>query len=361
MKPKVVTSGVDAEYVLAEVSNRLRAAGADVLEFDFGKCKRCVQAELEALADEEVVYITSAHTNLTRRVAEVRYPPLIQRYPHFLSPLEILPILKPGLTIYVPHDLLTPFGDANLDEYRFLDLFDHVLAPYDAEKLQAKLGDATQVHDAGWVKYRHNEDGVRDTIDAQGGDLKVTMFVSFVDHLRDTYGVRGFVEYLRPLLSKSVRVKLPVWDGIEAMEDALSQHSDAMVVPATVNSIDLIASSDVVICNGASSIQAESTLMGVPTICVLDNEVEPAESKQRKLSAFPHIHYHDYSQRAPFPTGYVEQVRQLRTQRQLKPFDFSLVQSLVQSHAEKRRRRTYPFTPLAELMRQCGLPFLKAG
>lgn len=327
MKPTIVTSGVDAEYVLGELSAKLRDEGYDVIEYDFGKTKHCVLSEIKALANGNVVYITSAHTNLTQRVAAAMLGQLQNRYPNYLAPLEFLPLLKPRLSLYVPHDLLTPYGDSNLQEYRFLDLFDHVLAPYDGDSLQPLVGANTKVHDAGWIKFR-GAAPLQQLPPAPSG-LRVTLFVSFVEHLQHVHGVEGFVEYLRPILTPDVRVKLPLWGGVVAMEDALRAKSPAQVVPAATNSIDLISDSDVVICNGASSIQAESSLMGKPTICLLDNEAETAETKQQKLRPFPAIRFHDYSQRQPFPDGFLSDVAAHPPARKLRPFDYDLVRRLA--------------------------------
>ena len=150
---KLLTSGVDSEYVLTDLAAHLRTKGWDVTELDFGQFKGDPRPVLDQLKQDQVGYITSAHTNLTTLVASVISPKFVELYPNYLSPLEILRYVQPKVSLYIPHDLLTPFGDTNLNEFRFLDLFDYILSPFPAPALQAALGKSVEVIQAGWIKH----------------------------------------------------------------------------------------------------------------------------------------------------------------------------------------------------------------
>jgi hypothetical protein len=339
MQPLVITSGIASEYVLGGVAADLRQRGLEVQEFDFGTFAGDARSSLSELRHRDCVYITSAHTNLTRRVASVIAPFLLQRYPHYLSPLEFMAILKPRMSLYVPHDLLSPFGDSHLDEFRFLDLFDHILAPTADPILQSRVGRHTRVHAAGWIKFRAGglpaDSAPRSAALRTGASSqpRITFFISFVEHLMTKYGPSGIVEYFRPILTENVSVKLPLWQGVEEVERALRDQTPARVVPAECLSTELILRSDLVLCNGASSIQAESILLGVPAICLLDSEAEPRETKVRKLVQLPNLLFHDYETREPLPPELVQQALASGLPRRLKPFDPELVFSLISAQA----------------------------
>lgn len=330
MKPIVVTSGVDSEYVLGGLAEYLRRKDFRLHELDFGITQEDVRPLLEQLRSESVAYVTSAHTNLTSRMAETIAPHLRKKYPYYLAPLEIFAYLNPAKSFYIPHDLLSPFGEDNLEEYRFLDLFDHIMSPYDDSGLQSHIGKHTQVHHAGWIKSRdtdQHEDSIY--LPKLHNYPRITFFISFVEHLQLKYGAVGIAEHFREILVEGVRVKLPVWKGAEQIEVAIREHTDATVVNSHCQSTSLIAQSDVVICNGASSIIAESILRGVPVICLVDDEAEPALDKRKKLSGFPQVVFHDFQARTRISENAWSAALAQQLTLQLKPFDFELMNQLL--------------------------------
>ncbi|MEQ1825012.1 MAG: hypothetical protein ABL921_03675 [Pirellula sp.] len=325
MKRTIVTSGVDSEYVLGGLCEHLRSRGHEVIEFDFGKTTSCIESMLKTLSRQQVAYITSAHVTLSLRVADRLVPDLRRLYPNYLAPVEIMPILKPAVSVFVPHDLLTPYGDSNLNEFLYLDLFDHVLATNNADQLQCRLGTHTKVHDAGWIKYYH-EIPVDEPLPSAP---RVTLFLSMIGHMRARYGVAGFVDYLKPILTERVQVKLPGWKGIEEIEREILNQTAASIVPASTNSIDLIQESDVVICNTISSILAESILLGKPSVSLLDNEGYVADVKRTKMKEFPSLVWHPYFERQPFPEGFLEEIAKAQRPKAIAPFDYGLVETIV--------------------------------
>ncbi len=326
MKRKILATGVASEYVLADLCEYLRLKGWDVLEIDFDHFKGDVRNHLMQLQGSEIAYLTSAHTNLSLRVADVIAPTLRSHYPNYMSPLEIIEHINPSLSIYIPHDLLTPFGDKNLNEYRYLDLFDYILTIQEPIGLQATLGQHTKVIQSGWIKY--TDANATNWRPPKKESPKIALFVSMLEHLRWRYGINGIVDYFLPLLSPGMKVKLPAWDGAEEIEGKLKEIAGVEVIPSRTSSIELILDSDLIICNGASSIHAEADLMGRPTICLLDEEGISSSDQKEKLSDFPSIYFHSYTNREPIPNHLIEElITQERNRAQ--SFNYHLVEDII--------------------------------
>lgn len=325
---QVITSGVDSEYVLAGLSAYLRERGHEVIEIDFGNFTGDPKKLLDSFPKNEVIYITSAHTNLTLRVASTIAPKFAAHYTNYLAPIEIIPYLQPYKSIYIPHDLLTPYGDTNLDEYRFLDIYDEILAPQNSRSLQAMLPVSTRVHEAGWIKYTKGKCNPEKNLTHVA---KVTLFISMIEHLRNKYGTEGLINYLTPFFTNSFSIKLPQWNNISEIEKAIRNVGNIEVIPSNTDTTSVILNADVVICNGASSIHAEATLLGRPTICLLDNEGISMSDQIKKLSPYSSIYLHDYRQRLPISNTLLTQARKSIREPLLRPFRYELVEEIINS------------------------------
>jgi hypothetical protein len=323
---KIITSGIDSEYVLADLSSHLRRKGWSVEEFDFGRFQGDADKALADYSEGTTAYITSAHTNLTGTVAEVAAPHVRRKYPNYLAPLDFIAKLRPRLSVYVPHDLLLPFGDSNLGEYRYLDNFDVLLAPGREAELQQIVGPQTRVLEAGWIKAA-NIPSTRKP--AAGAAPRVTLFVSDVEWLQWKFGTEGIVSYFAPIVARGMRVKFPAWHGVRAMEEQFRHHLPVEVVDSGANSTMLIADSDVVICNAVSSIHAESNLMGVPVISLIDDQYHGLSMQISKLSHLPKVHFHDYSGRAPLAEDVIRRLAGQREDLGTGLFRYELVEELI--------------------------------
>lgn len=333
---EVVMSGVASEYVLGDLADYLRERGHSVHEFDFAHFKGDALAALKSLDGSQCTYITSAHSNLSNAVAEVLTPLFVTHYPNYLAPLEILGILRPRQSIYVPHDLLAPYGESNLNEYRYLDLFDHILAPYPAPAMRALLGSSTKVHTAGWIKNANKKNQAlqdrskKNTNELKSSSPRVALFISYIEHLRSRYGDQGVYDYFKPLLNSDVQVKLPDWNGVKAIETLFERDGNCQIFPSTGNSIDLIEVADIVVCNGASSIHAEAHLLGRPTICLLDDEGITALEQKNKLLNFPNVYFHDYRNRDPLSVELLADLQKLKKPHPVPTFKFEIVHSIIE-------------------------------
>lgn len=337
MDIKIITSGVDSEYVLSKLSAYLRRKGYEVIELDFGKFAGDTYKLLGKYLSDKMIYITSAHTNLSLRVASLLAPNFIKLYPNYLSPLEIIAYLKPIISIYIPHDLLTPYGDTNLDEYRFLDVYDYILAPYNASELKKVISSKkTFIYEAGWVKL--GKDTFFDSLVSKvKKPIEIMLFISMVEHLRTKFGADGFIDYLKPLLQPSIHIKLPVWSGMDIIEDKLRAIKGINVVSAHENTMNLIKKSKVVVCNGASSIHAEAALLGKPTICLLDNEGISPEEQEKKLGQLPNIYFFDYRVKQSIPNDLLSSISANSCEPLLKSFDYTIVDNIIQKTIREYR------------------------
>lgn len=328
---KIITSGVGSDYVLAELCNHLRFSGHDVTELDFGQLLGGADDLINPFIDKNAIYITSSHTNLTLDVTKILFPQFNAQYPNYLSPLEIINKINPKASIYIPHDLLNPFGDACLNEYRFLDLYDYILTPYSPHALQATLGIQTQVIKAGWIKQLQITQS--DHSYKKSNPPRITLFISLFEHLRWRHGDQGLIDYFAPLLKENVRVKLPVWHDVETIESIFNARFPGSVIPATESSIKVMQDTDIVICNGASSIHAESVLMGLPTICLLDDEAVLIDEQISKLKYLNSIIFHDYRKRTPINEEFIRNIALSNRSRSSSHFDYSIVDDIIKKYS----------------------------
>jgi hypothetical protein len=334
---KIVTSGVDSEYVLGGLSRYLKDCGWEVFEFDFGQFKGDVHNALGSLPEGPTAYITSAHANLTANVADILVPTFRRKYPNYWSPLEFIQKIQPDISIYIPHDLLSPFGESNLSEHRFLDLFDVILSPTNIPELQAVLGSKTHVIESGWIK---TADMQKDSPSDSDTEPRITLFLSLVEWLLDRHGAHGLASYFAPLLVPGISVKLPAWSGIDKFEAILREEYCVNVIDSSVSSISVIKQSNIILCNGASSIHAEASLMGIPCVCLVTNEPWDAGEQIKRLSHLPALHFHDYTNRIPLSKATLIKLSKMRKHPDAScvQFNYSLVNELL----EKARTHCQP-------------------
>jgi hypothetical protein len=238
----------------------------------------------------------------------------------------------------VPHDLLAPYGDV-MKEYSYLDLFDHILAPFSDPALQAVLGSGTKVHTVGWIKNANKKnhtfpDQSPITTNApKSPTLKTALFISNIEYLRHQYGDQGVFDYFKPLLNSNVQVKLPDWSGVETIEALFQQVGNCQIFPSAGNSIELMEAADIVVCNGASSIHAEAHLLGRPTICLLDDEGITQLEQREKLMHFSNIYFHDYRKRKPLSLELLASIQKSKGLPISPAFNFELVNSLIETNS----------------------------
>lgn len=326
----ILATGTASEYCVGPIAQALRSQDWNVTELDFGVFTNDTWSVLDTFPVGGSGYITSAHTHASKRFYDVAVPSIAAAYPNLVAPVEILTALQPKCSMYVPHDLLTPLGEGLIGEARFLGLYDYVLAPYGGAHLQAALGPDTRVIEVGWAKYQSSGAPAR-VLPPTSGDLpRVAVFITNFGYMLERHGIDGVCEYLRPLLGPNVHVKLPSWYGAEEVSARLRRDSDATIVSPDVSSTELILGADLVICNAASSIHAEATLLGRPCIALVDNELYTEAEQRKALGHLPNISFEQYRPGEVHITE--DRIRELATgpfEPTLKPFDTELVLELL--------------------------------
>jgi hypothetical protein len=326
MKYHVITSGVASEYVLKDLCRFLSNEGWGILEFDFATFTGDPYRELNNYQGNNIVYITSAHINITRRSSYVSAPFLLKSYPNYLSPLEIMSILKPSVSIYIPHDLLSPFGETSINDFNYLSLFDFVLSPYPALPLQLTVGEKTKVIESGWIKFASPASTF-----FKKNKINIAILPSFIESLISKFGAHGTAEYFLPLLNEGVRIKFPHWKDVHLVEDVLGKFFPACLIKSTTNSTELIQWADIVIANGASSIHAEANYLGKPSICLLDSIGSSMEEQQHRLRKLPMVYFHDYRFRDKITIELFEELKETVRQPSKQPFRYEVVSQILRN------------------------------
>ena len=147
----ILTSGVGSEYVLSHLSKFLRTKGHNVIEFDLYKFKDNPYNFIKNLKNQSYSYITSAHTNLNYRLATHISPMYAEEYPRLISPMEIIAAINPNISIYIPHDLQSPYGETNTSEIDYLDIYDYIISPFEDDIVEKKIK-RTNILYGGWIK-----------------------------------------------------------------------------------------------------------------------------------------------------------------------------------------------------------------
>jgi hypothetical protein len=293
----VVLSGAASEYVLGPLEQKLLESGFEVVALDFFRFKGDALARLQAIDGRSTAFVTSAHINLSRAVARYVSPQFHMEFPNYLSPLQIMATLRPAISIFVPHDLLHPFGTENLGELRFIDLFDYVLVPRGTSVPVIDSKSKTIFIQAGYTKAL-GRSSPRKLFESED-EPKVALFICGLYELLDCLSDSQIIDYFSPLIGRNVRVKLPLNTNSSRLESLFEEKFPGSTLSGEVSSVDLIRQSDVVIANSVSSIHVEADLMGKPVVCLTDESRYDLESQRQLLSNLVGVLFHDYSSRAP--------------------------------------------------------------
>lgn len=263
--------GFGAEYVLHDVYSEMIKKGHTCIEIDPLKYKESKE-KIEKLKEKEVIFVTSAHFLLNEKNFKYFYP----SENHFYGALEVMALLQPHASIFVPHDLTQPVIDY---EKEYLNQFTAFCSP--CEPFTSTYAHYTKSVEMGWIKYKHKPK----TILRKQGAL---WFLSdFILHLN--WGVEKSFEILQPILSQGISIKFPNWPGSDEFEKYFTGQG-IHVFPSTENSIDLILAHDIILTNGLSSVIAESYFLGKTTVNIMEGS-HYGDEKRYIQSLFPSLHF----------------------------------------------------------------------
>jgi hypothetical protein len=316
----IVLSGAASEYVLGPLEQRLIRSGFEVVALDFLQFKGDAVSTLKAIDGKSTAFITSGHINLSLAVAKYLSPKFSIQFPNYLSPLQIMANLRPAISIFVPHDLLHPFGAENLGELRFIDLFDYVLVPYGTPVPVIDSKSTTAFIQAGYTKALAEFSPLQ--LFESNDEPKVALFICGLYELLASLSDSQIIDYFSPLIGPNVRIKLPLDANSSRIESLFERKFPGSTVASDVNSLDLIRQSDLVIANSVSSIHVEADLMGKMVVCLADPSRYDLASQRQLLSNLNGLLFHDYSSRAPI-THLMDLAQEAKTVTLSKgPIDF---------------------------------------
>jgi hypothetical protein len=258
--------GHGCEYVLHPLFEEMNSLGYNCVEVD--TLTKDFEELLPSLKEKKLVFLTSAHFLLDHE----NFTHFYETNHKIYSPLELLSILHPTLSVFMPHDLSSPVSN---DEFLYLSLFDLCLLPWEGLYFLRNYVDCLVT---GWPKAGIcaknisnskvsdfvNMKNAEDNVSAGEPSYQAVWFVSNItNHLER--GFDHFLNWMSPLTSQNVAVKLPQWTNIEDVEAKLIK-AGVTVIPSYTNIFKVMNHTSVVITNGTSSIVTESRLYGKKTI-----------------------------------------------------------------------------------------------
>ena len=250
----ILTSGVGSEYVLSHLSKFLRAKGHNVIEFDLLKFKDNPYNFIKNLKNQGYAYITSAHTNLNYRLATHISPMYAEEYPRLISPMEIIAAINPSISIYIPHDLQSPYGEINTSEKDYLDIYDYIISPFEEDIIEKKLTRAEVLY-GGWIKsYKDINFSIKNS------KIRNVYFISNFHFIREHYPP-GILVNLYADIKKHTYIKFPEWNDVKRYETEFIKKG-FNIIPCRTLSTSVINSFDNIISDNAGSIFAESRYFG---------------------------------------------------------------------------------------------------
>ncbi|MDD5161891.1 hypothetical protein [Rickettsiella endosymbiont of Litargus connexus] len=319
-----VFMGLGCEYVLSPLVDFLRSRQCECIGIDLMSIAFSL-SDWKRLAKREIIFITSSHLERGNERIQLLSKSAASRYiSDILPPLELLDILKPIKSIYIPHDLTTPLG---CYEWKFIDQFDLFFNPISFFSVYSGL---TEIKEMGWIKYAPSIK----TLPSDFVPRKKIIFVSIFEHLQDFYGLKGLFQYFEPLLDEDTAIKFPLWDNHKEVEAYFKKNSVAQVCEAHWNSIEIIKCFDIVISNHVSSTLMEAVFLNKKVVCLESDIATPHPHYQRSfLGHLPNLEFFPYFVPKTISSinSYLESkvLKRLTPEEMLKPFDFSQAYELI--------------------------------
>lgn len=245
--------GFGSEYRLHNIFKKMTKFNYNCLEIDALKENNSKKI-INSLVGQSIVFITSAHLLLDKKNFGDFYP----NDNNFYGVLEIINLLKPIKSIYIPHDLTQPLIDY---EELYINKFDLFLSP--CQPFTSIYSQYVKTVEVGWVNYLNNEQQKKMIFTE-----KAIWFLSdFILHFK--IGVEKSFNMLYPVLKQGVAIKFPNWIGCSQFEKYFLKKG-INVYKSSENVINLIKNYKIIITNGLSSINAESYLLGKTTINIME-------------------------------------------------------------------------------------------
>jgi len=264
--------GFGGEYVLHELFLEF-SRKFNCIEIDALKIKNS-KTIINKLRSNKIVLVTSGHFLLNKSNFTDFYP----NNNNFYSVLELISLLKPVKSVYIPHDLLFPLI-ANEKEY--LNQFDLFLSP--SEPFTTLFSPICNTIEVGWIKYHVKKDPI------YAPNLAVWLLSDFILHIK--MGKEKSFEANYPILKQGVSIKFPLWSESSEFTNYYRKRG-VHVFEASNNSCDVINEHKIIFANGVSSINAESYLLGKTTINIMENSHYGTNDFKMIENNFPEIKFY---------------------------------------------------------------------
>ncbi len=271
MKPELYLFGLAGEYSLAAIAEGLTRRDWTCHVIDIAV--ESAMAELETKRVRQAgpcVILASQHRPAAS--GEYRFHLESKAYIPTLSELHFL--LKPVRTYIFPHDLSEPVGYQEITSYAEADAF---LAP---DSSYWWLRRWTTVIEAGWPKVLAQDENRSSTQE------RIAFLPSDVLTHR-LFGWDRFDRAFAGLKGSGFAFKVPYFPGIEPLEARLSGLGGRQIDARTPSS-NVIATHDIIVSNGLSSINTEAAMMGKDTLCVMDG-IHPPAAQKALFRKFPNV------------------------------------------------------------------------
>lgn len=168
--------------------------------------------------------------------------------------MEIISTINPAKSIYIPHDLQSPYGESNTNENKYLDIYDYIISPFKEDEIKKTLKNAKVIY-GGWVKYfKSNKFKIKDK------NIRNVYFISNFHYIKEKYSPIELVDFFTDIKNHTY-IKFPYWNEVEKYEEELIS-AGFKIIPSYLLSTDIINSFDNIVCDNVGSIFAESNYLG---------------------------------------------------------------------------------------------------
>lgn len=272
----IVTFGIGSEYVLKDLSSILRSKGHNVYEYEYFSHSSKLIKDLLRFRNKKVVFITSAHLTINHSTLFYLDPTYVCDAEYLISPLQIIKMIDPLLSIYIPHDLSEPFGKKNTGEEIFFNIFDYIITPDLKTKVPSNIK-KNKIKPFGWIKHLDTENFyINDNVP----NKKVIYFVSNFNHLRQNISPVKFSK-LFGKYSDFLTIKFPSWKDCDLYEEALKKINFNFT-SSNILSTKAINMSDIILTDSIGSIYSEATYFKKPIYFLCDKLLSPISYNEFK-------------------------------------------------------------------------------
>lgn len=316
--PTIVFHGHGSEYPFGALADEMRRRGHQVVELDMARSGW--RRGMETLKDEPRILVTSHHPLATSQT----YLEYYGIDDDILSLPELLPMLVPTRSYFVPHDLVRPFHSF---EMPVLQHITSVLMPDSSHWFLRRF---CEVETIGWIgtlkrpEITPSREGTADQL----RDLEILFLPSDIaSHIR--CGIEGFIADYAAVFTLRPQAKMPRGRGFEAIEAVLAEQG-CHLLPSNTPLSSLIGPQKLVICSGASSVVMEAASMGAQVISVQD-QVSNLDEMVGLFQTWSNV-------RIATPQSLAQAIQELKARgaatqdedraRKLKPFDVDRFEEL---------------------------------